>query len=286
MSGNRAPQRGDDLARLVDRQRRLRDVGEPRPRRELEAADVLDRLDEDGGLGRLAHRPDDLLVTRVADQDDRVAGGGVAPRLHVDLRDERARRVDDVVAQLAGAPVHGRRDPVRGVDDRRPLRHLRLVVDEDRAACLEVADDVRVVDDLLADVDRRPVVGERELDRLDGALDAGAVPARRGEQDARDRGRLHARHRSRVSRRLLTPPVGTLRGRETERAPDRSGGSVRPDALSSAPRGMQGQVRAATVRIAQCHGSYASFERGTMGRAAYLFKRESARPRRMREFSI
>ena len=45
-----------------------------------------------------------------------------------------------------------------------------------------------VVDDLLADVDGRAVVLERELDRLDGALDAGAVAARRGEENAFDHG--------------------------------------------------------------------------------------------------
>ncbi len=70
-----------------------------------------------------------------------------------------------------------------GEHDRRALRHLGLLVDEDGAARLEVADDVEVVDDLLADVHRRPVQVERLLDRLDGALDAGAVAARRGEED-------------------------------------------------------------------------------------------------------
>ena len=73
--------------------------------------------------------------------------------------------------------MHGRGDAVRRVDDGRAGGHLRLLVDEDRAARLEIADDVDVVDDLLADVDRRAVVLERLLDRLDGALDTGAVAA-------------------------------------------------------------------------------------------------------------
>ena len=71
---------------------------------------------------------------------------------------------------------------MRREDDRLALRHLGLLVDEDRAARLEVADDVQVVDDLLAHVDRRPVELERLLDRLDGALDPGAVAAGRGEE--------------------------------------------------------------------------------------------------------
>ena len=58
-----------------------------------------------------------------------------------------------------------------------PSGHVVLVLDEDGAASLEVADDVQVVHDLLADVDRRAVEAERLLDRLDRALDAGAVAA-------------------------------------------------------------------------------------------------------------
>ena len=80
--------------------------------------------------------------------------------------------------------MDARGDAVRGVDDRRALRNLGLLLDEDRAACLEVAHDVDVVDDLLSHVDRCAVVLERLLDRLDGALDAGAVAARRREQHA------------------------------------------------------------------------------------------------------
>ena len=74
--------------------------------------------------------------------------------------------------------MHARRDAVGGVDDDRARRHLALVLHEDRAASLEVADDVDVVDDLLAHVDGGAVVLERLLDRLDGALDARAVAAR------------------------------------------------------------------------------------------------------------
>ena len=49
--------------------------------------------------------------------------------------------------------------------------------------CSRLCDHVLVVDDLLADVDRRPVEVERLLDRLNGAVDARAVAAGRGEQD-------------------------------------------------------------------------------------------------------
>ena len=93
----------------------------------------------------------------------------------------------------------------RGFLARRDGRDLAFVVDEDRAAVLELADDVGVVDDLLADVDGSPEAIERSLDRLDGAFHPGAVPPRRGEENS-----LHqtAGHRSREASRVTW---GTVR---------------------------------------------------------------------------
>ena len=84
--------------------------------------------------------------------------------------------------RACGVRVHARRDAVGGEDDRLALRHLGLLLDEDRAALAQLLDHVLVVHDLLAHVDGRPVQLERALDRLDGTVDARAVAARRGEQ--------------------------------------------------------------------------------------------------------
>ena len=94
-------------------------------------------------------------------------------------------QVASIVRRLArgGVLVHRRGDAVGGEDDHLALRHLGLLLDEDRAPLGELLDDVLVVDDLLADVDGRAVEVERALDRLDGAVDPRAVAARRGEQD-------------------------------------------------------------------------------------------------------
>ena len=56
------------------------------------------------------------------------------------------------------------------------------LLDEDRALGLEALDHVAVVYDLVAHIDRRAVAGERPLDRVDGAHDAGAEAARRAQQ--------------------------------------------------------------------------------------------------------
>jgi len=169
---------------------------------------VGDGLHEDRRLGGLAGRPDDLLVTLVADEQDRVAVRGVASRLHVHLRHERARGVDRAQAPCLRVPVHGRGDPVGRQDHGLALGHLALVLDEDRAPRLEVADDVRVVHDLLADVDRPAVEIEQLLDRVHGPLHACAVPARRSQENALDhRGQCtqaaSANHRARFD----SPPV-------------------------------------------------------------------------------
>ena len=177
---------GDHDAGLVDREGRLGDVGELGVRRKVEGRDLLLRLDEDDRVRNLAHRADDLLVPGVADEDDGVALGGVALGLHVHLGHERAGRVDRPEAAGLGVRVHGRCDAVGREHHRLPLRHLGLLVDEDRAALLEVADDVDVVDDLLADVDRRPVEVERALHGLDRPLDARAIASRRSEENFLD----------------------------------------------------------------------------------------------------
>ena len=93
----------------------------------------------------------------VTDQDDRVPGLGVPSRLCVHLGHERAGRVDRRQLQLLRLAAHPRRDAVSGEDDGRSLRHVRERVDEDGPAGPQVLDDVRVVDDLLPDVDRWPV---------------------------------------------------------------------------------------------------------------------------------
>ncbi len=193
-------ERRDDLACLVDRERRLRDVGDLRVGGQVESVRVGDRLDEDRRVRRLAGRAHDLLVPLVADQQNRVSVGGVAARLDMHLRHERARGVDRVQPARLGVAVHLGRDAVRREDDRLAFRHLALVLDEDRAAGLEVAHDVRVVDDLLAHVDGRPVQVEELVDRVDGPFDPGAIAARRCQEDPLN----HGIHRSAGSLGALT----------------------------------------------------------------------------------
>src|SRR5690242_21888893 len=96
----------------------------------------------------------------------------------------RSRRVDRVEPPGRRGIADGRRDAVRREDERRVARHLVHRLDEDRPAPLEIVDDVLVVDDLLANVDRRAVEAQRPLDRVDSPLDPGAEAAWGSEEDA------------------------------------------------------------------------------------------------------
>src|SRR6266516_724580 len=176
-------ERVDDRSDVVERERRLGDDRDGLSLR-LEPARLLGRLDHHGRLGPLAPRPDHLDMVGVTDERDQMAAVGVTARLGVHLRDEWADRVDDLQAAL-GAPLPDRgRDPVRREHADLAGRNLVLGLDEDRAEALEPADDVLVVDDLMADVDRRPVLLEEALDDLDRSVDARAERARSGEEDA------------------------------------------------------------------------------------------------------
>src|SRR4029077_15665932 len=166
-----------DRAGFIDRERRLRDVGDALGIVDLELVDVPLALHEHDPLGRLAHRAFALLVAVVTDEHDRVAVLGEAHRLAMDLRDEWTGRVDRVQAAYLRALAHAGRYPVGGEHAHRALRHFDLLFDEDRAALPQLLDDVLVVDDLLAHVHRSAVNLERAFDRLHGAIHARAVSA-------------------------------------------------------------------------------------------------------------
>ena len=67
-------------------------------------------------------------------------------------------------------------------DQQAAWRHEIEVVDEDRAAGPQAVADVTVVHDLVAHVDRRPVVVEDQVDDLDGVGNAGAEASRTRDQ--------------------------------------------------------------------------------------------------------
>jgi len=70
--GELAPQRLDDVAGVVHRQRRLGEVGDLVGIGHRQPLDLLRAVHHHDALGCLAQRADHLVVVLVADQDDRV----------------------------------------------------------------------------------------------------------------------------------------------------------------------------------------------------------------------
>ncbi len=91
--------------------------------------------------------------------------------------------VDGLQLPGLGFFVHVGRNAVRGEHDDGPLGHLVGLFDEHRAGLGQRVDDVAVVHDLVADVDRRAVLLQSTFDGLHRAVHAGAVAARLGQQD-------------------------------------------------------------------------------------------------------
>lgn len=73
---------------------------------------------------------------------------------------------------------------MRGEHENAPLGNLRGIVHEHRAPTFQLTDHMRVVHDLLANVDRLAKPLKRTLHRLHRAVHAGAVPARLGDEDS------------------------------------------------------------------------------------------------------
>jgi hypothetical protein len=69
-----------------------------------------------------------------------------------------------------------------GKDNMAAVGHFIEFLDKNRAFGFQAVNDVPVVDDLMADIDRRAMLFECEFDDLDGSINARAKPARGSEQ--------------------------------------------------------------------------------------------------------
>ena len=91
---------------------------------------------------------------------------------------------------------------MRREDDGGAVRHLVQLLDEHRAHVAQPLDDMPVVHHLVTHEDRRAEQHDRPLDDVDGAIDAGAEPARVGEAELHApppaRSRRHSRNASKI----------------------------------------------------------------------------------------
>ena len=175
--------RRDDAFCVVDRQCRLRDVGDRGLRRQVERLNFLLVLHQQHLAGDLPERALDFRMAGMADQDDGAALAQVMAALGVHLGDQGACRVQDVEAALLGVQFDLLGDAMGGKDCDAVRRNFRQILDKSRAARLQRVDHPLVVDDLVPDIDGWAVFLERTLDDLDGANHAGAKAAWLREND-------------------------------------------------------------------------------------------------------
>ena len=106
-------------------------------------------------IRRFAQRALNLVVVAMPNQHQRITLLGELDRLDVDLRDQRAGRVDHLQTAPFAPLAHRRRNSVRGVDYTLPIRHVVDLVDKDRALFRQLIHNIAVVDNFAAHVNGR-----------------------------------------------------------------------------------------------------------------------------------
>src|SRR5579875_554329 len=89
---------------------------------------------------RLARGAEDLVVSFVTDEQDRVIFLGEADSFEMDLGDERASGIDSAEAALGGGGADGRGDAVSAIQHRRALGHFFDVIYEEDTAFAKALD--------------------------------------------------------------------------------------------------------------------------------------------------
>src|SRR6185437_14377128 len=123
----------------------------------------------------------DLRMPGMPDQDDIAPLARVALHFHVNLGHQRAGRIEYGQASFLRLPLDRARYSVRGEDDRALPGHFRELLHEHRPQSAQTLDDVMIVDDLVAHVDRPAEQLDRPLDDVDRPVDACTETTRIGE---------------------------------------------------------------------------------------------------------
>ena len=186
MFGKPLLQQRDDFGGVVDRQRRLRHEGEIVGILRREGLGVFRGLDQRHRAGRqLAERADHLGVMGMSDQQDFAAALEMDRGLPVHLGDQGAGGVER--EEIAGAGVRGHRfgHPVGRKHHRRVgiVGDFGQFLDENRAFCPQAVDHIAVMDDLVADIDRGAIDGQRPFHGVDRPHHAGTEAAGRTKHD-------------------------------------------------------------------------------------------------------
>src|SRR5882762_5846077 len=114
----------------------------------------------------------------MADEQDAEALLRVLNSFHVNFCDQRTGGIDDAEAAGLAGVADFRGNAVSGVDDTLAIGNLVDAIDKNSALAGKLVDDVAVVHDLFADVDRGAKGVQCDADDIDGTNYAGAKATR------------------------------------------------------------------------------------------------------------
>jgi hypothetical protein len=116
-------------------------------------------------------------MVAMPDQDDRPAGLGISTPLHVHFRDERTGCVEHRKTPRRGVFFDRPGNAMSAEDGRCAWGYLIKFFNEYGTKAPQPFDDMSIMDDLMANVDRRAVLIECPFDDLYGSNDARAEAA-------------------------------------------------------------------------------------------------------------
>ena len=140
-------------------------------------------LDQESAVRCFAHRANDFIVIRVANQHDGVALALEANGLQMHFRHEWTGGVDDVQIALNRFCAHRWRHAMSGENDPRLTGHLCQFIHKNRPRRAQLVHNVFVMYDFLADVDWRTIQVQRNFDNINRADHACAKATWRKKND-------------------------------------------------------------------------------------------------------
>jgi hypothetical protein len=134
----------------------------------------------------LTHGSFDLRMAGMPDQDHDATIVEISLAFVMHLGDERTDCIEDRQPAALGIDFDRSRHAMSAEDRHRAGGHLGQALDETRALRLEALDDMAVMDNLVANIDRCAISLERTLDDFDRTHHTRAKPTRLRQNDFHD----------------------------------------------------------------------------------------------------
>ncbi len=191
-------QRRDDRSGVIQRQRRLSDIGELIRRSNLQPLNVFDAFDQMHAAVGLTHRAFDFRMTQMPDHHDLAPGGAHFCDFDVHLCHQGTRCIEHAQPALPCFALHTLGYAVGRENHDAARRNLIEIIDKHRAFGTKIVNDVLVMNNFMPDVNRCAVHRKRPLDDFDRAINAGTETTRLREDNFHRFRRFAIGHRATI----------------------------------------------------------------------------------------